>query len=88
MADDMEHRLMALINNNTERLLTRFDTVELDLRNLRTEHAATRAMVLANAEAIARLPVLIIGALEQAILPRLGNIETRLNKLERKPPPE
>ena len=38
----MEARLMARMNDGFEHVANRVDAVERDLRDLRTEHAATR----------------------------------------------
>ena len=41
----MEARLMARMNDGFEHVANRVDAVERDLRDLRTEHAATRELV-------------------------------------------
>jgi hypothetical protein len=64
----MEARLMRRINDGIERVLT-------DVRDLRSEHAVTRATVLA-------LPVTIVSALERPLLDRISGIEARVTKLE------
>lgn len=84
MADDMEQRLMALINNGFERVLTRLDGLESDLRNLRDEHTHTREMLARMQVDLSTLPTALLTAMERTILTRIADTEVRLARLERK----
>jgi hypothetical protein len=77
----MEARLMARMNDSFERVTNRVDAVERDLRDLRTEHSATR-------ELVSQLPGTLLTAMERPLLNRLANIEARVTGLERKQPKE
>jgi hypothetical protein len=74
----MEARLMLRFNTGTESILNRLTALEGEVRNLRSEHAVTRATVLA-------LPVTIVSALERPLLDRISGIEARVTKLESDP---
>ena len=67
----MEDRLMGRINGVLERL----SELRGDLRDLRSEHDATREMVSA-------LPATVLKAIEAPLLRRIRTTEQRLDKLE------
>lgn len=67
--------LMARINNNHEAVLHRLSAVEGAIRDLTTSHEVTRRMVTS-------LPATVLGAIEEPMLKRLGDLEHRVTKLE------
>lgn len=69
--------LLARINDSHEAVLDRMAAVETDLRNLRSENAATRRL-------LTDLPATVVGAMEDALLSRMADLEIRTDRLERK----
>ncbi len=74
----MEARIIKQINDSTERILHRLSAVEGDVRNLRSEHSATREMVT-------RLPATVLAVMEQPMLARITELEKRVAKLDGEP---